>query len=59
MELGRWILGGIRYLQVEASFGNAWIVQSNTGCFDDGIVALRCVVKSSNGVLNALLFYFV
>lgn len=34
--------------KVEALYGNSWIIQIDARCFDGGIVALGCVIKSSN-----------
>ncbi|XP_058726925.1 uncharacterized protein LOC131598327 [Vicia villosa] len=39
---------------VENSYGNAWIIQTDAGCFEGGTVALGCVIKSAkHGILLA------
>ncbi|XP_058746597.1 uncharacterized protein LOC131619526 [Vicia villosa] len=34
--------------KVEATCGNSWIIQTDTGCFDGGIVSLGCVIRAAN-----------
>ncbi|XP_058734240.1 uncharacterized protein LOC131605971 [Vicia villosa] len=34
--------------KVEVSCGNSWIIQTDVGCFDGGIVSLGCVIRSAN-----------
>ncbi|XP_058746601.1 uncharacterized protein LOC131619536 [Vicia villosa] len=34
--------------KVEATCGNSWIIQTDAGCFDGGIVSLGCVIRAAN-----------
>ncbi|XP_058749860.1 uncharacterized protein LOC131622856 [Vicia villosa] len=39
----------LRPLQVESSFGNSWIIQTDAGCFEEGFVVLGCVIRDPLG----------